>query len=113
MFQETVSDPEIEAGHDSFGYRDQTTGRDYLESAIASFLEEIDRIKDAAPPDSWIVDIPNKKSQIRVQVGCDRVKSRSVSPAEAAQFRSACLRRDRKQKLTKIVDELVEILERL
>jgi hypothetical protein len=88
------------------------TGRSLLSSAIRAYQEELKQITDVAPPNTWVVYPDKGKPKHRTLLDNGKVRQVTISSAQAAKWEQSRLRRERKQSLTVLIDELIQVLAR-
>lgn len=96
--------------HGKFGNRD--TGRDLLRKAIEAYQQELEAIENPAPANTWVIYPVGRKPQKRIEISPGKIRAYSISPKEAAEWEQARIRREKKQELTVLIDELYRSLSR-
>jgi hypothetical protein len=86
--------------------------RSLLIQSILAYQQEMNAITDVAPDNSWLVVIAGRKPQLRTQISHKRRTQQTLSYDQAAKFRQAAERRDRKKELCVLIDELSLVLAR-
>jgi hypothetical protein len=106
-------DAEIEnVVHGKFLNRDTETARELLGRAIEAYEKEWRDIKDPASANTWVVYPAGRRPQKRIEVSPGKVRQHAISAKEAAQWELARVRRERKQELTTIINELRSVFYR-
>jgi hypothetical protein len=98
--------------HGKFANRDTETGRSLLMRAIEAYRLELTSIKNPAPANAWVVYPKGRKPQKRIEISPGKIRQHSISPKQAAAWEQARIRREKKQELTVLIDELSRTLAR-
>lgn len=98
--------------HGNFPNRDTETARDLLRRTIDAYQSEMKSIQNPAPPNTWVVYPKGRKPQKRIELRTGKIRSHSITPKQAAEWEQARVRRERKQELIVIIDELSRVLAR-
>jgi hypothetical protein len=98
--------------HGKFSDRDTETARSLLRKAIEAYQLELKAIKDPAPANTWVIYPVGRKPQKRIEVSLGKVRQHTITAKQAAEWEQARVRREKKQELTVLIDELYRVLHR-
>lgn len=98
--------------HGKFSNRDTETGRTLLLKAIEAYQLELKAIQNPAPANTWVIYPKGRKPQKRIETSPGKVRQHSITPKQAAEWEQSRVRREKKQELTVLIDELYRVLQR-
>jgi hypothetical protein len=98
--------------HGKFPDRDTETARSLLRRAIDAYQLELKAIQNPAPANTWVIYPKGRRPQKRVERSSGKIQQYAISPKEAADWEQARVRREKKQELTVLIDELYRVLQR-
>lgn len=98
--------------HGKFSNRDTETGRTLLLKAIEAYQLELKAIQQPAPANTWLVRPKGRKPQIRIETSPGKIRSHSITAKQAAEWEQSRVRREKKQELIVLIDELYRVLQR-
>lgn len=98
--------------HGKFLNRDTKTARSLLRETIEAYELELKSIQNPAPANTWVVYIKGRKPQKRIELASGKIRQYTITPKEAAEWEQSRVRREKKQDLTVLIDELYRVLSR-